>query len=252
MNMEQRRDKMVELINRDRSVSFAQLKAAFRPVSDMTLRRDLEYLDRQKRIIRTHGGARSVEVLVGTDDLYLRRSTRNAACKRQIAEKAVQLLQQNTTIFLDSGSTCTEFARQIPDGPYMIFTASLSCALELSRLQQAQVHLIGGRLNAASLCVNGAASLRELENINFQAAFMGTTGYSQGRGFTCGAEEESALKRTVVQRSEKVIMLMDAQKEGITSTFTFAAPEAVNVLVTDGALSERSVHAFVRAGVEVL
>ena len=75
MNMEQRRRQMLDLINREGSVSFGQLKAAFSPVSEMTLRRDLEYLDRQKRIIRTHGGARSAEVLVGTDDLYLRRST---------------------------------------------------------------------------------------------------------------------------------------------------------------------------------
>ena len=114
MNMSQRREKMVEMINRERSVSFAQLKQFFHPASDMTLRRDLEYLDREKRIIRTHGGARSVEVLAGTDDLYLRRSTRNAAGKRAIAQKAAALLQPNAAIFLDSGTTCTEFAKVIP------------------------------------------------------------------------------------------------------------------------------------------
>ena len=139
MNMEQRREKIVSLINREGSVSFTKLKENFHQVSEMTLRRDLEYLDRNKRIIRTHGGARSVEVLIGTDDLYLKRTTRNADEKKIIAEKAVSLVQENTTIFLDSGSTCTEFARHMPDGPYMIFTTSLSGALELARLQQAQV-----------------------------------------------------------------------------------------------------------------
>ena len=129
MNMEQRREKIVSLINREGSVSFTKLKENFHQVSEMTLRRDLEYLDRNKRIIRTHGGARSVEVLIGTDDLYLKRTTRNADEKKIIAEKAVSLVQENTTIFLDSGSTCTEFARHMPDGPYMIFTTSLSGAL---------------------------------------------------------------------------------------------------------------------------
>jgi len=252
MNMEQRREKMVEMINRERSVSFAQLKQAFRPVSDMTLRRDLEYLDRQKRIIRTHGGARSVEVLAGTDDLYLQRSTRNASGKRQIAEKAVQQLQRNTAIFLDSGSTCTEFAKQIPDGPYMIFTTSLSCALELSRLQEAQVHLIGGRVNAASLCVNGAATLRELEDVNFQTVFLGAMGFTIGRGFTCGSEEDCAVKRLVIRRGEKVIMLMDAQKIDITGTFTFAEAGSIDVLVTDGALPERAAHIFEKNNVEIV
>ena len=252
MNMEQRREKMVELVNREGSVSFAQLKQFFRPVSDMTVRRDLEYLDKQKRIIRTHGGARSVEVLAGTDDLYLRRSTRNAEGKRVIARKAVQLLQYNTAIFLDSGSTCTEFARLISDGPYMIFTTSVNSALELSRLSQAQVYVIGGRLNAASFCVNGAATLQQLETINFQTVFLGTMGYSQGRGFTCGSEEDCAVKRAAIRQSEKVVMLMDTQKVEVTGTFTFADTADINVLVTDSLLPERTARFFERNNVEVV
>lgn len=252
MNIEQRREKMVELINREGSVSFAQLKQAFRPVSDMTVRRDLEYLDRQKRIIRTHGGARSVEVLAGTDDLYLRRSTRNAEGKRLIAQKAVQLLQRNTAIFLDSGSTCTEFAKAVPDGPYMIFTTSVNCALELSRLSVAQVHVIGGRLNAASFCVNGATTLRELETINFQTVFLGTMGFSQSRGFTCGSEEDCAVKRAAIRQGEKVVMLMDTQKVEVTGTFTFAQTGDVNLLVTDGPLPERAARGFERNNIEII
>lgn len=252
MNMDQRREKIVSLINREGSVSFAKLKENFHQVSEMTLRRDLEYLDRSKRIIRTHGGARSVDVLIGTDDLYLKRTTRNADEKKLIAEKAVHLLQDNTTIFLDSGSTCTEFARQIPDGPYMIFTTSLSCALELARLQNAQVHLIGGRMNAASLSLNGAMTLRDLSGINFQTAFIGVTGYIHSRGFTCGSPEECELKRTVMERSEKAVMLMDAQKVGVTSTFTFAQVEAADVVVSDGALDEKTLREFERGGVDVL
>ena len=190
MNMEQRREKIVSLINREGSVSFTKLKENFHQVSEMTLRRDLEYLDRNKRIIRTHGGARSVEVLIGTDDLYLKRTTRNADEKKIIAEKAVSLVQENTTIFLDSGSTCTEFARHMPDGPYMIFTTSLSGALELARLQQAQVHIIGGHMNASSLSLKGAMTVRDLAMINFHTAFIGVTGYIHSRGFTCGSPEE--------------------------------------------------------------
>lgn len=252
MNMDQRREKIVSLINREGSVSFTKLKENFHQVSEMTLRRDLEYLDRSKRIIRTHGGARSVDVLIGTDDLYLKRTTRNADEKKIIAEKSVRLLQDNTTIFLDSGSTCTEFARQIPDGPYMIFTTSLSCALELARLQNAQVHLIGGRMNAASLSLNGAMTLRDLSGVNFHTAFIGVTGYIHSRGFTCGSPEECELKRMVIERSEKAVMLMDAQKVGVTSTFTFAQAEVADVVVSDGALDEKTLREFERAGVDVL
>lgn len=252
MNKEQRREKMVEIINREGSISFAKLKENFLQVSEMTLRRDLEFLDRNKRIIRTHGGARSVDVLVGTDDLYIKRNTRNTAEKIIIAEKAVQLLQENTTIFLDSGTTCTEFARLLPDGPYMIFTSSLSCALELCRLQRAQVHFIGGRVNTASLCVNGAMTMQNLSHINFQTAFLGVTGYISSRGFTCGAEEDCALKRLAISRAEKVVMLMDTQKVGLTSSFTFAGLEDTDVVVSDGLLPEKTRHEFMRSNIEVI
>ncbi len=250
MNMEQRREKIVSLINREGSVSFTKLKENFHQVSEMTLRRDLEYLDRNKRIIRTHGGARSVEVLIGTDDLYLKRTTRNADEKKIIAEKAVSLVQENTTIFLDSGSTCTEFARHMPDGPYMIFTTSLSGALE--RLQQAQVHIIGGHMNASSLSLKGAMTVRDLAMINFHTAFIGVTGYIHSRGFTCGSPEECELKRTVIEHSEKAVMLMDSQKIGVTSMCTFARAEDVSAVVSDGGLDEKTLREFERAGAEVL
>ena len=251
MNMEQRREKIVSLINREGSVSFTKLKENFHQVSEMTLRRDLEYLDHNKRIIRTHGGARSVEVLIGTDDLYLKRTTRNADEKKIIAEKAVSLVQENTTIFLDSGSTCTEFARHMPDGPYMI-TTSLSGALELARLQQAQVHIIGGHMNASSLSLKGAMTVRDLAMINFHTAFIGVTGYIHSRGFTCGSPEECELKRTVIEHSEKAVMLMDSQKIGVTSMCTFARAEDVSAVVSDGGLDEKTLREFERAGAEVL
>lgn len=252
MDMEKRREQMVALINREGSVSFNKLKEAFHAVSEMTLRRDLEYLDRNKRIIRTHGGARSVDVLVGTDDLYLKRTTRNAAEKKQISEKAAQLLQDNTALFLDSGSTCTEFARMMPDGPFMIFTCSLSCALEMARLQQSQVHVVGGVLNASSLCMNGVSTLQMLDNINFHTVFLGVTGYISSRGFTCGSVEECELKRQVIRRAEKVVVLMDSQKVGITSTFTFAMPEDVDVVVSDGMLPDKTRREFERCNTIVL
>ena len=66
--MEQRRNKMVELINQKGNVSFAQIKSAFPNVSEMTLRTDLKALDEANRIVRIHGGAKSVQVVVGTDD----------------------------------------------------------------------------------------------------------------------------------------------------------------------------------------
>ena len=102
--MQERRQKIVEFVNQLGTVSFAQLKAAFPEVSDMTLRTDLKALDEERRLVRVHGGAKSVEVVVGTDDFLLRRAKRCAPEKAQIAHKALTLLRPDMTIYLDSGS----------------------------------------------------------------------------------------------------------------------------------------------------
>lgn len=251
-SMEERRNKIVEIVNQEGSVGLKKLKKAFSNVSEMTLRRDLEYLDQQKKIIRVHGGAKSVEVLIGTDDLFMRRSTRNLEAKKIIAQKAVDLLNQNTSIFLDSGTTTTELARIFPDDSFLIHTNSVSCVFELAKLRKAQVNMIGGRLNPFSLCLDGVRSMVDLSDINFQIAFLGVTGYIGSWGFTCGSEDEAELKKMVVRRSEKVVLLMDHHKVGVSSTYTFVRPEEVDVIISDSGLDEKSKKEFERKNIIVL
>ena len=182
--MEQRRNQIVELVNRKGSISFAQLKEAFPSVSEMTLRTDLKALDEARRVVRVHGGVKSVEQVVGTDDLLSRRSARNAEAKQIIAEKATALLRPNTTLFLDSGSTATAVARCIPDQPMLIYTSGLSCAMELAKLEKPHVSLPGGSLNRFSMSVCGAQSIQTMEGINFDLLLLGVTSYSPETGFT--------------------------------------------------------------------
>ena len=252
MNKKTRQNKLIELINTLGSVSFSTLKESFPQVSEMTLRRDLESLDSAKQIIRVHGGAKSVDVVIGTDDLYNKRTTRNADAKKLIARKAIQLVNDNSSIFMDSGSSTTEFARVFPDGRFLVFTCGISCALELTRLSETQVYMVGGRINPYSLSVNGSRSLTFLDNISFQTAFLGVTGYIHGRGFTCGSEEDCELKRAVIRKSEKVVVLMDSKKIGISSTFTFANLDEVDIVVSDSELSESAKQEFREANIEIL
>lgn len=250
--MKQRREGIVELVNNEGAVSFAKIKAAFPDVSEMTLRNDLKYLDQEHRIVRVYGGAKSVEVVIGTDDLFYKRSSRNVEKKRIITEKALELMHPGTSVFLDSGTTVTQLARVLPDQPYLVFTSGISCALELSRLTQSQIHVIGGRMNRYSLSVNGINSVREVERVNFNIAFLGVTGYNSETGFNCGVEEESELKKAVIRRAEKTVVLMDSQKVGIVNTFTFATLREVDVVISDDELDQETRALFESHGIEVL
>ena len=250
--MEQRRNQIVELVNRKGSISFAQLKEAFPSVSEMTLRTDLKALDEARRVVRVHGGVKSVEQVVGTDDLLSRRSARNAEAKQIIAEKAAALLRPNTTLFLDSGSTTTAAARCIPDQPMLIYTSGLSCAMELAKLEKPHVSLPGGSLNRFSMSVCGAQSIQTLEGINFDLLLLGVTGYSPDTGFTCGVEDEARLKQTVLRRSGQKAVLLDSSKIGLKSTFHICDLSEVDVVISDGKLPAAFLQACRTAGVTVL
>lgn len=250
--MQERREKIVELVNRLGTVSFAQIKAAFPDVSEMTLRTDLKALDEERRLVRVHGGAKSVEVVVGTDDFLLRRALRCAPEKAQIAQKTLALLRPDMTIYLDSGSTTTALARLIPDERFQIFTSSLSCANELLRLTKARVFLPGGFVNRYSQSLCGIEAVRTVGRINFDLALIGTTSFSDKTGFSCGMEEEAQLKRAVIAQAEQSYVLMDAGKVGLTSAFSFATLDEVDGIVSDDGLPTALADACRARGKQVL
>ena len=141
-SMELRRNAIVSLINEKGSVSFGDLKESFPQVSEMTLRTDLKTLDKAGSIVRIHGGAKSVgtvQSVISKDDFLNKRSILNIDEKQIIARKAIQLLQPDETIFLDSGSTATMMASAIPDEPRLIYTSGLTCAIELANLAQPRI-----------------------------------------------------------------------------------------------------------------
>ena len=251
-SMEQRRNAVVNFVNEKGSITFAQLEKQFPDVSQMTLRTDLKFLDEAKQIVRIHGGAKSVEVVLGTDDYIGRRSVRNVEEKKSIAGKVLPLIKPNITIYLDSGSTATELARIWPDQPDFIFTSSLDCVMELSKLQHPTVFLLGGEIDKYSRSVCGAWAVDSAKTVNFDLAIMGVTSYSSDGGFSCGALMESYLKQTVIRQSAETILLMDSSKTDKKSTFHVCALEEADIVVSDQNISKEFQIECKKAGVELI
>ena len=250
-SVESRRNAITALINEKGEITFAQLKEAFPSVSDMTLRTDLKNLDDKKKIVRIHGGAKSVDLVVGTDDYLGKRSVRNVKAKKKIALKAKELILPGAAVFLDSGSTTTMLAAELEDQPNLIVTSGISCAMELARLEKPQVVIPGGLLNRYSMSVCGMQGIRELQKMNFDIAFIGVTTYDDATGFACNVYEESQLKQTAIHKAGKVIALMDSSKIGKHSTFTFGTLDEVDVVISDGRLPASFLAACKEHGVEV-
>lgn len=251
-SMEQRRNEIVDLVNQNGHISFAQLKKKVPQISEMTLRTDLKALDEAKRIVRVHGGAKSVNVVIGTDDLLSRRQVRNIEAKQLIAEKALKLIRKDTTVFLDSGSTTTALAACMPDQSNLIYTNSLTCAAELCRLAQPSVHVLGGSVNRYSMSICGICAYQDVLRLNFDQAVMGVTSYCETTGFNCGVEDEAVLKKVVMQHAEQTIVLMDSSKVGVKNTYSICGLSDVDIIISDDNLPEEFLEECRRCDVQVL
>jgi len=234
-------------------VTIAELEEMFPNVSTMTIRRDLEFLEKAGEILRVRGGAVSIEHVAGQrEEIYTRREFINLEGKSIIAHKALSYMQTGRSIFMDAGTTTMALAKLLPAERYFVLTNGVNIALELSKNAGISINTIGGIVNKETLSVSGGDSAKLLQNINIDVAFVATSGYSIEDGFTNGYSSECDLKREVIKKSKKTIMLMDKTKLDHSMLFTFARPQEIDVLITDEPLSPKIAAEFEKYGVEII
>ena len=240
--LSQRRAKITELIEKNGEVLLTELEALFPDVSSMTLRRDLERLEKEGIVIRIKGGAKSIAHLTKFKEAtYKSRIGEQTEAKKIIAEKAVEFLEPSRSFFFDSGTTIMNLAKIMPQKPYSIVTAAPSTALIALENENANVILLGGRVDRDNLSASGSMALGFIKKINIDIAFLAASGFSLETGFTCGSLEEAELKEYVVSKAKKVIMLMDSAKLNCSMPYTFASLSDVNCLVSETAMPEKIV-----------
>lgn len=253
MKKEERQKKILELVRSKGQVDFKELQSCFPDVAEITIRRDLEILDKEKLLVRVRGGAKSLEsILNAWEDAFPNRMMEHKKEKLLIAEKAAKLIEEHQSVFLDSGSTATYLAQAIPDMEIEIFTTGLTCAMELCNLQKAMIQIIGGRTNRNSYSTHGDVSVAQILPLRFQIAFLGATGYIPGWGFVTTVADDYILKRMIVQNSKKVVIILDSSKENKDGTYLFAGLEDVDVIVGDGKFSQRAIEDFKKNNIVIL
>jgi len=233
-------------------VTLAELQSRYPDVSSMTLRRDLEELERRGHIIRIRSGAKSIAHLsLLKEAAYTQRQTEHAEAKMAIAKKAVSLLSPGRSIYIDSGTTCMCFAQQIADAPLFVLTPAPNIAIELIKHAAVKVNLTGGQLDRETLTLSGFNAVEYVKTLNIDLAFMAASAFNPTSGFSCGEYNEAELKRLIVAKAQHVIMLMDASKMNSSMPYTFARPPDIQTLITDAPLPESCQSALQQAGVVV-
>ena len=249
----ERRRQINEYIQRKQEVILSELKQLVPDVSEMTIRRDLEALEQEGEIIRVHGGAKSINSInLLVEDVFSKRSSVNIDKKMEIGEKAAEYVIAENSIYLDSGSTTMALAQRLPDKRLLISTNGLNIALELLRLKNGTVNVIGGEFNKNSISMAGPQAVRGISNLNIDTAFIAATAFSADGGFSCGTAYDAELKRLVLQKAKRRIMLMDSTKLGKTMPYVFAWPEDIDMLICDSDVP-RDIREFLHnKGVEVV
>ncbi len=231
-----RQESMKEHIEKQGVVSIRELQSLYPDVSLMTIHRDLDTLESQGVVVKFRGGAKSVRH-AGDLEFTVRMNANNAG-KAAIAQKALNLIQPHTSVFLDASTTNLALAKLLPDININIFTTGPNIAIELCRLQNPTVTLCCGTLNRKNLAVSGQNTLEMLDRINIDMAFIGVSGCSVDAGFTCGTENDMLVKRKVIQKARTSVLVCSKEKLRCLMPYTFANFADVDYLISDERMPE--------------
>lgn len=246
-----RRNAILDALRQKNFVSVGELSIRF-DVSEVTVRRDLQALDEEGLLRRTHGGAVLSSPSTGHDPSFRTRMREQTAAKRAIGRAAAALLTDGDTVGIDVGTTTLEVANALGYRQHLtVFSASLQVALALAE-GEADVYLLGGHLRKRELSLVGGLTLDALRKFHLDKAIIGAAGISATSGITESNLEDTEVKRVLIERARRRILVVDHSKFERVALAMVAPLSAIDVLVTDQAPTGALAAALRQAGVEVV
>lgn len=233
LSSEERRMEIMSMLERGASVQVAQLAETF-GVSRVTARADLDALERDGKLRRTHGGATSLSRTL-TVSVQDRRVNVNAEAKRKIARRALSFVEDGDSILVDSGTTALELVRALTGHVGVtVITEDLTISDYVDRsMPNVEAVMLGGSLRKGHRYTNGPLALRTLEVLHPDKAFVTPTAYAAGRGFMTNSQEMAELKRAFLSCADKTYALMDSSKVGARSLMRFGAISEADCVIMD-------------------
>jgi DeoR/GlpR family transcriptional regulator of sugar metabolism len=228
-----RHEVIVEALQSSGMVEVAALAVRL-GVSTVTVRNDLDRLERQQLLRRIRGGAVAIRPARFERPMHV-ESQRFAAEKQRIAAVAASMIRDGETIILDAGSTTMAIAcalsKQLSD--VAVVTNAIDIALELERHPGVTVVVTGGTLRPRQLSLVAPFGTVLLKQINADAAFLSCAGIDPVKGFTNSNWAEAEIKQVMIAAASRVVFVADSGKLRHVGTALIAAVDAVDMLVTD-------------------
>lgn len=234
--------------------------AARMKVSNMTIRRDVKDLE-SRGLVETYYGGIALAQQSGRPDLLSQeqrdnyfQNTQHAREKRAIARYAGTLVQSAEAIGIDNGMTCS----QIPfflakDMPLIIYTYSYLTMDAIIKQQNPDLRLfmLGGYYHPHMKMFEYTNMVKMIREMHIDKLFLGTAGFSIQHGVSCVQSFEIPFRRALIEISDTVIVLADSSKLGKIWFDHYASSDEVDILITDGGISEEQKQAITDAGIDL-
>jgi DeoR/GlpR family transcriptional regulator of sugar metabolism len=246
----ERRNRIHEIIKVQGSVRVSALSDLL-GVSELTVRRDLEQLERAGILERTHGGAIHSHRMRG-EPLYSEKDRLHRDEKRQIGAAAAALVKDGDTLLINSGSTTLQIFRHLADRKNLrVITSNMGAFLEIQGLDL-ELILTGGSYREHSNSLVGPMAMLSLQQVYGSKCFIGVDGVSLSHGLTTPTLQEAEIARTMIERTRgQVIVVADCSKIGVVADFMTAPIEKVNALIVDSGFDENYRVELEESGIEI-
>jgi DeoR/GlpR family transcriptional regulator of sugar metabolism len=246
-----RQQKILDILESGTKVRVRELSKSL-GVSEATVRRDLDDLKQRGHIHRIHGGAILAEK-ASPEPPVVQRTHENANEKCRIGQEAAGLIHDDETIFIGSGTTALEVARNLVDRRNLtVITNSLPVINTLARGQGISIIAIGGMLRLSELSFIGYITEQALREFRPQKVIMGIRAISLDEGLTNDYLPEVTTDRVIIQSAPEVILVADHSKFGKVSTAFVALLTSIHKVVTDVATPSDMVDDLRRMHIQVL
>lgn len=250
MLIEERRQYIVKLLQKHGRVLVEDLSGSL-GISRITIRKDLDYLQGQGLLLRTHGGALLPGDGALSDPSLQEKEGRHSQEKQRIAMAAVDLVQEGQCILLDSGTTTTAIAKALKCFSHLtVITNAVNVAAELSGTNF-EVLLTGGSLRKNSFSLVGPLAEDMLREMHADILFLGVDGFDLEVGLTTPNVMESRVNRAMVKASSLVVAVCDSTKFNRRSLSKIVDATAIHHVITDAGLAPETADALRTLGIKL-
>jgi DeoR/GlpR family transcriptional regulator of sugar metabolism len=222
-------------------------------VSEMTIRRDLDWLAEKSMVTRVYGGAVMHQADLD-EKAYFDRLGDYGLQKVAIGRAAQYLIQDNESIILDAGTTTHEIARNLASKQNLVvITNNLPAVVEeLVTLTHVNTIVLGGMIKGQEVCTVGVIAKQILSTLTADKLFLSASGFSLQQGITDSDFREVEIKQAMIQAAKQVILVVDSSKYNVTKLIKVAPLSSVQTILTDDALPAHIIAELEATGIVVV